>query len=584
MLVGITLLTFLLSHAVPADPVTASLGEQAAADPAVVAAFRREWGLDRSLPEQYGVYLWNLARGNFGVSISTRQPVWLDLRQRLPATIELAVVAMTVSVLIGIPLGVLSAVKRDRLVDQLSRVVSLVGVSMPIFWLGLVALVIFYARLGWAPPPGRLSATLAAPPMVTGFLLVDSMLAGQPAVALDALRHLVLPAAVLSTYNLGVLARLMRGSTLDVLGEDYVRTARAKGLAEGAVTLRHAARNALIPVVTVVGRRHHRERVLVAGARPLRLPDGDVPRLPGDHGRRHRRGHRLRCRQPPGGRRVRAHRPPHPGGAMKTSPLTGAAFLVVSLWLALAAAAPLLAPHEPLRQDIVGRLAAPSAAHPLGTDALGRDILSRILHGARISIPVGLAAVILAALLGALVGGLAGFVGHWLDDVAMRVTDLMLAFPTVILALVITAALGVGIRNAVIAIMIAWWPTYARLVRGLVLAVREREYVQVAYALGASDGRVLCRYIAPNVVSSIVVLATLDVGHAILTFASLSFLGLGPPPEVPEWGSMIAAGRNYLDEWWIATFPGLAILSLTIAFNVVGDSLRDFLDPRLRRL
>jgi peptide/nickel transport system permease protein len=269
---------------------------------------------------------------------------------------------------------------------------------------------------------------------------------------------------------------------------------------------------------------------------------------------------------------------------MKASPLTATAIVVVALWIGLAGAAPILAPYEPLGQDIAGRLAPPSAAHWLGTDALGRDILSRILHGARISIPVGLAAVILAALLGALVGGLAGFVGRRLDDVAMRVTDLMLAFPTVILALVITAALGVGIRNAVIAIMVAWWPTYARLVRGLVLAVREREYVQVAYALGASDGRVLCRYVAPNVASSIVVLATLDVGHAILTFASLSFLGLGPPPEVPEWGSMIAAGRNYLDQWWIATFPGLAILSLTIAFNIVGDSLRDFLDPRLRKL
>ena len=264
---------------------------------------------------------------------------------------------------------------------------------------------------------------------------------------------------------------------------------------------------------------------------------------------------------------------------MRSSPLAKTAFGVVAVWLVVAAAAPLLAPYEPLRQDIVGRLAPPSAAHWLGTDALGRDILSRTLHGARISIPVGLAAVMLAAVLGALVGGLAGFVGRRLDDVAMRVTDLMLAFPTVILALVITAALGVGIRNAVFAIMVAWWPTYARLVRGLVLAVREREYVQVAYALGASDGRVLWRYIAPNVVSSVVVLATLDVGHAILTFASLSFLGLGPPPEVPEWGSMIAAGRNYLDQWWIATFPGLAILSLTIAFNVVGDSLRDFLDP-----
>ena len=187
------------------------------------------------------------------MSISTRQPVWLDLRQTFPATIELAVVAMSVSVLIGIPLGVLSAVKRNSLLDQLTRVVSLVGTSMPIFWLGLVALVVFYTRLGWAPPPGRLSATLTTPPMVTGFLLVDSLLAGRPAVALDAFRHLVLPAAVLSTYNLGILARLMRGSTLDVLGEDYVRTARAKGLAETAVTLRHAARNALIPVVTVIG-------------------------------------------------------------------------------------------------------------------------------------------------------------------------------------------------------------------------------------------------------------------------------------------------------------------------------------------
>jgi len=253
MLVGITLLTFLLSHAVPADPVTASLGEQAAADPEIVAAFRREWGLDRSLPAQYGIYLGNLLRGNFGVSISTRQPVWLDLRQRVPATIELAVVAMSLSILVGIPLGVLSAVRRDSLLDQLARVVSLVGVSMPLFWLGLVALVVFYARLGWVPPPGRLSATLAAPPMVTGFLLVDSLLAGRPQVAWDALRHLVLPAAVLSTYNLGVLARLMRGSMLEVLGEDYVRTARAKGLAEPSVVIRHAVRNALLPVITVVG-------------------------------------------------------------------------------------------------------------------------------------------------------------------------------------------------------------------------------------------------------------------------------------------------------------------------------------------
>ncbi len=255
---------------------------------------------------------------------------------------------------------------------------------------------------------------------------------------------------------------------------------------------------------------------------------------------------------------------------------------VVGLWLVLAVAAPLLAPYEPLRQDIGSRLRPPSAAHRLGTDALGRDILSRILYGARISIPVGIAAVGLAALLGTLIGCTAGFLGRAVDEVVMRLTDLMLAFPTVILALVITAALGAGIRNAVLAIMTAWWPSYARLVRGLVLATREREFVQGAYALGASGWRVLGHHVLPNIGASILVLSTLDVGLAILMFASLSFLGLGPPPEVPEWGSMIAAGRNYFDQWWIATFPGLAILSLTLAFNVVGDSLRDFLDPRLR--
>jgi len=253
MLLGITLLSFVLSHAVPADPVTANLGEQAAADPAAVAAFRQQWGLDRPLPEQYAIYVWNLLHGDLGRSISTRQPVVLDLRQHFPATIELSLVAMVLSIVLGIPLGLLSAARRDSVLDQLTRVASLVGVSMPIFWLGLVALLVFYAHLGWAPAPGRLSATLSAPPLVTGFLLVDSLLAGRPDVATDTLGHLMLPALVLSTYNLGVLARLMRGSTLDVLGEDYVRTARAKGLAETAVVLRHAARNALIPVVTVIG-------------------------------------------------------------------------------------------------------------------------------------------------------------------------------------------------------------------------------------------------------------------------------------------------------------------------------------------
>jgi peptide/nickel transport system permease protein len=266
------------------------------------------------------------------------------------------------------------------------------------------------------------------------------------------------------------------------------------------------------------------------------------------------------------------------------SPLAVAALIVVAAWLVVAAAAPLIAPFAPLAQDISQRLAAPGPQHWLGTDPLGRDVLSRVLYGARISIPVGMAAVALAVLLGTLVGGIAGGTGGPIDEVIMRLTDLMLAFPTVILAMIISAALGAGIWNAVLAIMVAWWPSYARFARGLVLAARGREYVEAARAVGASTLRVFGRHILINVVSPIVILGTLDVGHAILTFASLSFLGLGPPPQIPEWGSMIASGRDYLIQWWISTFPGLAILTLVLALNVVGDSLRDALDPRLRRL
>jgi len=190
MLIGITLFSFLLSHAVPADPVSANLGEQAAADPEVVAAFRKAWGLDRPLHEQYLLYVWNLARGDFGTSISTKQAVALDLRQRFPATVEVAIVAMIISLAVGVPLGILSAVKRDSIVDQIARVLSLVGVSMPVFWLGLVALLVFYARLGWAPAPGRLSANLIPPTFATGFLLIDSLREWRIDAALDAPEHL----------------------------------------------------------------------------------------------------------------------------------------------------------------------------------------------------------------------------------------------------------------------------------------------------------------------------------------------------------------------------------------------------------
>jgi peptide/nickel transport system permease protein len=268
--------------------------------------------------------------------------------------------------------------------------------------------------------------------------------------------------------------------------------------------------------------------------------------------------------------------------ALRQSPVTIVAVLIIVFWLLAALLAPLLAPYPPLQQDVMNRLTPPDSAHWLGTDPLGRDILSRILYGARLSLPVGVAAVMLALVLGTLLGSIAGFLGGRADEVVMRLTDLMLAFPTVILAMVITAALGAGVRNAIIAIMVAWWPTYARNVRGLVLATRHREFVLAAQALGATRTRMFVHHVLPSTISPLVILGTLDLGHAILTFAALSFLGLGPPPDLPEWGSMIATGRSYFDQWWIGAFPGLAILSVALACNIVGDSLRDALDPRYR--
>jgi peptide/nickel transport system permease protein len=253
MLVGITLLTFAVSHFVPSDPVATGLGERAASDPEIVAAFRARWGLDEPLPTQYLRYLSGLLHGDLGISITSHRAVMVDLRQYLPATVELATTAMLISVVVGIPLGVLAAVRREGLLDRTIRVVSLAGASAPIFWLALLAMLLFYSRLGWAPAPGRLDAALTPPPTVTGFYTIDSLLAGEWDRFANALHHLALPACTLAIYQLAYIVRVTRASMAEAIGQDYVRTARAKGLRERVVVSRHAFRNALIPVVIYLG-------------------------------------------------------------------------------------------------------------------------------------------------------------------------------------------------------------------------------------------------------------------------------------------------------------------------------------------
>lgn len=258
-----------------------------------------------------------------------------------------------------------------------------------------------------------------------------------------------------------------------------------------------------------------------------------------------------------------------------------AGVLLVLFWLLATVVAPLMTAHDPL--DMVGRrLQPPSWDHLLGTDALGRDVLSRTLHGARHSIPIAVAVVILAVAIGASLGALAGFLGGLADTVIMRLVDVTLSFPPMLLAMAVAASLGPGLWNAAIAMVIVWWPVYARLMRAQVLEVREREHVEAAIASGATRTRVLTRHILPLCWTPVLISATMDLGQVILLAASLSFIGLGATPPTPEWGSMISDGAAQFYSWWVALGPGLAILTIVLGFNFIGDGLHDYFDPRSR--
>ena len=257
--------------------------------------------------------------------------------------------------------------------------------------------------------------------------------------------------------------------------------------------------------------------------------------------------------------------------------------LIVLVWLVIALAAPLIAPYRFDGADVTIRLMPPSAEHWLGTDALGRDVLSRLIWGSRISLFAGIVVVAIGATLGVIVGGIAAYAGGKAEEAMMRVTDLVLCFPPIILAMAIAAAMGIGVRNTILAMLVVWWPKFARLARSLVLVQRSQEYVEAAVVMGYGPGRILFRHIVPNAIGPLVVLVTLDVGQAIITFAGLSFLGLGVIPPMPEWGAMVSEGRELVDQWWVATFPGLAILSVVVGFNFLGDGIRDWLDPKSRR-
>ncbi len=266
------------------------------------------------------------------------------------------------------------------------------------------------------------------------------------------------------------------------------------------------------------------------------------------------------------------------------SPMAVLGLIIVLVFVLVAILAPFIAPYGGMERNWYNVLKAPSAAHLFGTDDMGGDVFSRIIWGSQISLEIGFVIVVSAIIVGSIIGSISGYFGGIIDEIMMRVTDIFLAFPSLILAMVVCAALGRSIENVMIALTITWWPTYARIIRGQALTIREQKYIEAARAIGGTDRHIILRHLLPNSLSPIIIQASMDFGNVILTAAALSFIGFGAQPGAAEWGRMVSDGASFMmSSPWIVTFTGLAILVVCLGFNLFGDGLRDILDPKLRR-
>ena len=591
-LLGVLFLCFCLLQVVPADPAMIIAGPDAKAD--TIAAIRLELGLDRPIPIQFADYIGRVLRGDLGRSIISNKMVSEELALTIGPTVELMLGAMLIAVPLGLALGTLAAVKRGTLLDRLIMAISVAGVSMPVFFIGLI--LIQYVGFKWAllPFTGRTG------PVWDG-----------------GLPSLILPAVTLGAVLIGPIARLTRTAVLEVLGADYVRTARAKGLRETVVIVHHALRNALIPVVTLIGLQ---AAFLLGGAvvtetmfswpgvGTARRRRHRVERFPDSAGRHHDPRHRLPDHQPAGRRALRLPRS-QAAAVMSVEALdapvraeesTGAlsrsgvlrrlardkvaviAALLLTLIGLAAIFAPVVAPYDPYLTDLTKVMQPPSEQHWFGTDNTGRDILSRVIFGTRNTLMLGLVGVIIGGLLGGVLGILAAYYPR-ADGWIMRLVDVMLAFPAILIGLAVAAVAGAGLGAVVIALVVATVPDVARVARGAAVGVMGQEFMEAGRAVGVSDRTLIWRYLTLNCISTIFVFLTLRFGQIILVGSALGFLGMGAQPPTAELGMMAAQGRDFLFMApHIATIPSCAIFVIVLAANLLGDALRDVLDPRLQ--
>src|SRR5438876_39800 len=445
------------------DPIQIMM--PAEASKADIELMRAHLGLDRPWPVQYWKFATQALQGDFGRSVRFRRPALDLIAERYGATLELGGLAVLVVIVVALPVGVYSAVRRGSALDYTARAFAALGQAVPPFWLGLVLVLIFGVMLHLLPTSGR----------------------GTPL-------HVLLPGITLGWFAVAGLMRLTRSSMLDVLGSER--------------------------------------------------------------------------RWPP------------------AVPLAVVAALVLCALLA-----PVLAPHSPVEGSLGERLAPPIGlegsrpGHLLGTDRHGRDTLSRLLYGARISLAVSVVGITLTGAAGSLIGLLAGFLGGWTETLLMRLADISLSLPGILIAVLLSVVFEPSFTNVIIVVVFLLWPSYARLTRGETLGLKQQEFVALARIAGCSSWTIMLRHIVPNLAPSILVLATLHVGYVIVLEAALSFLGVGIPPPTPSWGVMVADGRGLIEQaWWVSILPGIAILVTVLSLNVLGDWVRDRLDPKLRQL
>ena len=628
-----------------------------------IEALKLQYNLDKSMFYRYGLYMFNLIQGDLGLSMQTGLPVFTVYMQRLPNTLLLAFSAVAIGVVISIPMGIRAARKAGTMTDTAATTFSLIGMSMPGFWLGLLLMLLFSATLGWLPAGGNK----------------------------DGIRSLILPAVCCAMSLTAQCARQTRSSMLEILHADFLRTARAKGAPEETVIRKHALGNAMIPIITTIGASVCVQlagsavieqvyawpgvgRMLVEGVsqRDVTVILGCVimttilyvlvqlivdllyafvdPRVKSRYIIKKHDTERAETTLPdpsspsspeslpnsPLGRGVREAdgvvprdflqpSSPDPSYSGATDYVTrqnmsiadgyttvDAAEVIIrykkrsqmgELWhrlvrnksavagmiilgfVFLVAIGSLFMSFKAINASNVSiRFTQPSWQYPFGTDNLGRNELHRVIYGTRYSIIVGFGSVLFSAIFGIALGSLSGFYGGKVENVLMRISDILASIPGLLLGMVIMIVLGMKLENLIVAVGVGGIPYFMRMSRASILTVIGNEYVEAARAIGYSDLRIIATQILPNGISPLIIQATTQLGISIIISASLSFLGFGVPAPTPEWGALITAGREFArNAPWMMAFPGLAIMITVLGFNLLGDGLRDALDPKLKK-